>query len=269
MTDRGVSEVLGFVLIFSLVTASVGAVYVVGFGGLEDARDAERIDNAERAMDVLADNVEDIHRDDAPNRATEIKLYDASLSLGEPTNVAVNVTNNASGEPAEWNNASVYPIDYAPQNSPTRLRYVNGGVFREDRNGARLQNRPPVTLRTNSSGHRIAVIPFIQTRPGSDSGGISGKTTVLVRTEKISSRVLTARTNPVSETASGDSAYDVTYRIETTETRAPLWEEHLNSRFDDAFGTTPCSSSGDAVECQFQTEQLYVTATRINVNVES
>jgi AraC-like DNA-binding protein len=268
MTDRGVSEVLGFVLIFSLVTASVGAVYVVGFGGLEDARDAERIDNAERAMDVLADNVEDIHRDDAPTRATEIKLYDATLSVGESTNVAVNVTNNATGVTANWNNVSVYPVEYAPQRSPTRLRYVNGGVFREDRNGGLLLNRPPVTMRTNSSGDRIVVIPILQTRPGSSSGSISGRTTVLVRTERISSRVLSARTDPGPETP--DPHYNVTYRIETTEARAPLWEDYLDTRFDEAFGTTPCSTpSPDTVECQFETQQLFVTVTRINVNVES
>ena len=61
--DRAVSDVLGYVLIFSLITSSVGVVYVAGYGSLDSLRNAERFNNAERAFDVLDSNLEEFGDD--------------------------------------------------------------------------------------------------------------------------------------------------------------------------------------------------------------
>ena len=92
---RGVSETVGFVLVFSLVLLTVGTVLTVGYAGLQDARDAERVNNAERAFDVLANNIEDITARGAPSRGTEIRLAEASIGPGAP------VTMNISGFAAD------------------------------------------------------------------------------------------------------------------------------------------------------------------------
>ena len=68
---RGVSEVISFVLVFSLIAATVALVYVSGIGGLESTRSSQRVTNAERAFDVLHDNIANIHRRCTPSRATE------------------------------------------------------------------------------------------------------------------------------------------------------------------------------------------------------
>jgi len=146
--DRGVSEVIGFVLIFSLITLSVGAVYVVGFGGLQDARDAEQLTNVERAFDVLADNIDDIATNDAPNRATEFRLYEADLTVGEPTRFTVTVDDGATQTNYSVNS---YPIVYEAQASPTTIRYVNGAVIRQDRNGERFVQEPSFVFQSTGS----------------------------------------------------------------------------------------------------------------------
>lgn len=265
MTDRAVSEVLGFVLVFAIVISTVAAVYLVGFNGLEDARDNERIENAVRAFDVLADNMEDIHQDDAPNRATEFKLYDATLAIGDPVKQSVKITNVGSRPEYAITN---YPITYVPQNSPTRIRYSNGAVFREDRNGAAIQNRPPFTVSTNpSNGNRTAIIQLIETR-ARGSQAVSGRTTVLVRTELARSEVLTHRTTPGN--ASGNE-YNVEYWTNTTETRAPLWEAVLEERIEEEFAISdPCQlHTPEKVKCEFQVERLSVSATRIDVTIDA
>jgi len=66
--ERGVSDVVGYVLIFSLIVATVGVVTTVGFSTLEDRQDAERVNNVERAFDVFANNMENVYRDGAPSR---------------------------------------------------------------------------------------------------------------------------------------------------------------------------------------------------------
>lgn len=258
MADRGVSEVIGFVLIFSLITLSVGAVYVVGFGGLQDARDTEQLTNVERAFDVLADNIEDITVNNAPNRATEFRLYEADLTVGEPTRFTVSINES------ETNNATysvnAYPIVYEAQASPTTIRYINGAVIRQDRNGQRFVDEPSFVFR-NVSGNRSAVIPLIQTRSQGDQT-IGGTGTVLVRSNRVLAESLGTHTTDGVD-------YDVNITVETTERRAPLWEEVLNSELDAAYGIEPCSRTGGTVVCNgFTVQRIYVTATRIDISID-
>lgn len=259
MADRGVSEVIGFVLIFSLITLSVGTVYVVGFGGLQDARDTEQLRNVERAFDVLADNIDDIAVNGAPNRATEFRLYEADITVGEPTDFTVSVTDD-SGTTSNYS-VNAYPIVYEAQTSPTTIRYLNSAVIRQDRNGERFIEEPSFVFR-NVDGERSAVIPIIQTRSRGEQT-VGGTGTVLVRTNRVLAESLGTHSDDGTD-------YDVEITIETTERRAPLWKNILNRELDAAYNVEPCSSAGGTVTCnQFTVQRVFITATRIDVSIDS
>ncbi|TKX76356.1 hypothetical protein EXE53_32325, partial [Halorubrum sp. SD626R] len=83
--DRGVSNVVGYVLVFSLVTVTIGTVFTVGLAGVEDRQEAARLANVERAFEVLDDNVRDIQRYDDPSRSTEIRMNGGRLAVADPT----------------------------------------------------------------------------------------------------------------------------------------------------------------------------------------
>lgn len=171
---RGVSETIGFVLVFSLIVLTVGVVLTAGYGSLQDARDAERVNNAERAFDVLADNLEDITYRGAPSRGTEIRLVEASLGTGPPT--YLNVTGLNGGNPVfTTGNYSTDPIVYASED--TRIRYAAGGVARIQEAGSVMVVPPKFVL---SGGH--AVIPLVQLSV--EDTTVAGSQTVLVRTER-------------------------------------------------------------------------------------
>ncbi|MFC7177433.1 DUF7289 family protein [Halosegnis marinus] len=258
MTDRAVSEVIGFVLVFSLVLSSVSVVYVVGFGGLQDARDAEQLTNAERAFDVLADNMDDIHRDNAPNRATEFKLYDARIDVGDPVTFNVTVDN---GTGTQSFSVDARPVVYAPTTGETTLRYLNGAVFRTGGSGSVLLNEPRFLFR-ESGGLRTAAFPLIETRPDGVNA-IGGSTTVLIRADL-------ARAELLGSLPDAAGRYDVTFRVETAAARAPTWERFLEAELNDAYGDADrCTVSGGTVECAFETDRLYVSATRIDVAIDS
>jgi len=263
MADRGVSEVIGFVLIFSLITLSVGAVYVVGFGGLQDARDAEQLTNVERAFDVLADNIDDIAVNNAPNRATEFRLYEADITVGEPTRFTVSI--NESEPNSATYSVNAYPIVYEAQGSPTTIRYINGAVIRQDRNGQRFLNEPSFVFRT-AGVNKTAILPIIQTRSQGDQT-IGGTGTVLVRSDRVLAESLGTHTKAGVD-------YDVNITVETTERRAPLWEDLLNSELDAAYNVEPCSTTGGTVVCDgasgdgFTVQRVHVTATRIDVSID-
>ncbi|WP_255196614.1 DUF7289 family protein [Halorarius litoreus] len=265
MSERGVSEILGFVLVFSLMAASVASVYVVGFSGLEDSRSAEQINNAERAFDVLDDNVDDLHQDRAPHRATEFKLYNAGMYLGEPTRITMTITNVGS---APTFGVTTYPLVYDPQDSATELVYTAGASIREDRGGAIFLDEPGLIFR-ESGGVRTASLPIVQTR-SSDEEYASGTGTILVRGTRVVSETLVSRTTPTVDTG-GSPRYSVDIVVETTPVRAELWEAYLDEEIEGAYGVSdPCDvpTGTSNVECTISVERLFFSATRIELNIE-
>lgn len=256
MPDRAISEVIGFVLVFSLIVATVGVVYVLGFGGLADTRDAEQLSNAERAFDVLGDNLNDITRGNAPTRATELKLYDAQLSLADGPFVNVTITSGASGSPSY--KRSFDPIVYTAEESDTKLVYANGAVIRVDGDAGVLKRRPPMVFRADG-GTRVATIPIVQTRSAATQH-VGGDRTVLVRADKASTVLM--NTDHISE-----SGYTVNLSISSTTDRAPVWERHLDDRIETAYGVSdPCQLASSAiVACTFDVDRLYVAVTYIEV----
>lgn len=264
MRDRAVSDVLGFVLVFSLVVSTLGVVYVAGFSGLEDARDTERINNAERAFDVLGDNVADIYHDGAPSRKTEIKLADAQLSLAESTTITVTVEDITDGS----GNRIVYEANTRPlvfsSGDSSKIVYENGAVIRTDRGGSILRQRPPMLISEERS-----VIGYVVLSPASEaSSSVGGDATVLVRTVRTGQSVL----------VQDRSDAKVTLTIETATERAPVWERYVNERADwsgsdwDDGDSVPCETTDlgggrSEVTCTFEPDEFYLTSTGIETEL--
>lgn len=244
---RAVSEVVGFVLVFTLVIGTISFVYTTGFAGLTDTRDVEQVNNAERAFDVLANGFETIARDEAPNRATEIQLAGAQLSTGAYHNVSVH--NATTGDPLATVNRSRPIIYEAPGGS--KIVYEHGAVIRESPGGDAIVKRGPNFI----IGENRTVIRYIQidTR-GGDRLGVGGETTVLLRS-----------TGTVSELELREqNAGSVTVRLRTSPTRAPAWRSYLEAEIPD---TGNCQVEDDEfVACEFDTDSLSVARTKIRID---
>jgi hypothetical protein len=281
MRDRGVSEVISFALVFSLIVATVALVYVSGIGGLEATRSGEQVNNAERAFDVLADNIQDIHREGAPSRATEVKLSDAQMEFGDSTRINITIRNKAG------DNVSVVeydPIVYSAD-SGTDLTYANGALFREDRSGTVLNREPSFLLSYDSNSDRkTMILPVIQTRTAGPKS-LGGQRTVLVRTLLATREVTIAQDDPSTAASDPDgdtaSEFNVTIRVQPPEQRRGVWKDYLNGLVDDAESGNSATfdvreSSSDAcevidvsgvktIECNIAAEDVYSTVTRIDV----
>ncbi|QSG09551.1 DUF7289 family protein [Halapricum desulfuricans] len=227
--ERGMSEVLGFALVFALVVSTTVLVAVVGFDELENTRDQEELNNAERAFDVLADNMADIHADGAPSRATEINLESAQLEVGDP--VTFNVTGVNQTGASFVNEFTSEPIVYA--SGDTKIVYSGGAVFRTTGDGSILITEPPFLI-----GSRDIVLPVVQLRHRGDTASTSG-TTVRVRAEERDRR-------PVGEFRRTPSSFDKVI-INITSPRSDLWADYLSSRDS----ITDCQQTGtDNVRCR-------------------
>ena len=235
--ERAVSDVIGFVLVFSLVTLIVGTVYISGMGGLEGARSSERLTNAERAFDVLSENMDDVVDTGARSRSTEIKLSNARLGFGDPVSFEVNMTSH----PGTNYTAAVRPVVFSI--GDTDVVYANGAVIRADPGGSVMLHEP-----TMVSGDRT-LLPLIVTR--GRSSGIGGSGRVLVRSVEATNDVVRY----------DDGPYDVEVSVTTPRTRA--WERYLEDEFD-----TTCSVSDQTVTCgPFPADRVDLQVVKIDVRI--
>lgn len=240
--DRGVSDTVGFVFIFALIVSSVGVVSVVGYGSLQDARDHERVNNAERAFEVLSENVEDVRRDGAPSRATEIKLGGAAIRTGEP--ITVNVTAHGNGTATSTGVLSVTPIVYEAQTGE-QIRYTNGAIVRSDGDAAWFVREPKVLLDTERT-----MVPVIALDADTQRS-IAGDRTVHVRTIRLSSDVIAADT--------GDTYDNLTIRMQTS--NADLWDDYYTEQ-----GMSCSQPSDGVVTCtRSDLDRVYITLVQVEV----
>jgi hypothetical protein len=257
---RGVSEAISFVLIFSLIVTSVGLVYTVGAQELVDVRDYERLNNAERAFDVFADNVEDISRRGAPSRGTEIKLADASLRFAD--DATINVT-------ADFDNESANPArDFATGSiglSPAvfevadagRIRYSTGAVLRDDGpvGDAVVVRRPNALF-----GPEGALVPIVAFDPRG-STAVSGSQTVRIRTELAYREVLFV--SPAEA-----PAYDEV-RVNVTSPYADAWIEYFESEgLDCALEPATASTPPTAACTAYGVDRVTVTYVELTTTLE-
>lgn len=249
--DRAVSEVLSFALVFAIITTSVALAFVLGFPALEDERNAERVTNAERAFDILADNMEDIYKRGAPSRVTEIKLSDAQLAVVEEQQVKVTVKFADNGTEAENQTSSYRPIIY--QSGESKLSYANGGIVRVDRESAIMKREPALLFEQDRT-----VLPTVQTR-SRNVQSVGSSSTAILRATLSESEVLTERRDY-------SAGYTVTYEFTAaTQRQAAVWEQYLEGEID--WRSDACTVNDTLVECTFDTDEVYFSVSRIDVEL--
>lgn len=247
--DRAISDVVGYILVFSLVVSMVAIISVSGFGSLSDARNAEQANNAERAFDVLADNIADTYEAGAPSRATEISLNEARVHT--TSSVIVNVTANDTSSPANFSvEKTTRPIVWEG-NRDTTIVYSLGATLRADRDSGLVVHDPPFQLGTDRT-----VIPLVQLR-NRQGQQLSGST-IRIRTEHVSSNVLLMEDSP---------RYDEVW-LNITSPRAVIWQQHLG-QYPDTTCSVTSGPDGLTSACKLENrEELHVTLARISMELE-
>ncbi|WP_423997738.1 DUF7289 family protein [Halorubrum trapanicum] len=206
--DRGVSETVGFVLVFALITSTIAVTFTVGLGGLEDAQLAERDNNVERAFDVLHDNFNDLSRDGVPSRATELRLGGGELSFDRDSVFRVNRT--GTGELFVERGSLTY---YGA--GDTRIVYENGAVFRMDGDNGVMIREPDLLV-----GDTVVYSLYGLVGPSQTA---SGDRTVLVVGERADRTV-----------AVDDRAADENVTLAINSTQAVVWERYYRGLAEDS-----------------------------------
>lgn len=251
--DRGVSEVLGYVLVFSLVVASVGLVSTVGLDQIDDVRETEQVNNAEKAVDLLATNLADIASRGAPSRSTEMQLESGQLDVANPVTVSFRgidaddpIANNFS------ENFEVWPVSFTSPGTDRAVVYEAGAVLRTNGEAGTMVRNPSVV----AADDRVQV-PLVQTR--SRAAQSRGGGTARVRVEHARSELL------VSD---AESTYE-TFFLNVTSPRASIWVDRL-TEYDSLSCSLDESGPTDRAVCEVdEPDRLHVTIVQVDVALEN
>ncbi len=252
--ERAVTDVIGFVLVFGLVATTVAIISVNGLGTLQDSRNAEQVNNAERAFDVLDDNMADVYQEGAPHRATEISLVKAQLNTATVARMNVTAKNTSSGNWETISTVQAQPIVWTTtQGRETEIAYSFGAVVRAQREGGVVLNEPPLVLEDDKMF--LSIVKTQTNEPKSLSG-----TTIRVRGSQARS---------ASQVLDGELSSFDRLRINVTTPRAGIWQRY----FEQKPMTRSCSideeTGTERVSCTLDVpEELYVSVNGISVALE-
>ncbi|MFC5278717.1 hypothetical protein ACFPM1_08120 [Halorubrum rubrum] len=246
------SDVVGYVLVFALVTATIASVFAVGMAGLEDRRNAERVENVERAFDVLDDNLRDIQRYGDPSRATEIRLSGGELSLSSTTTITVEQVDSSGTRIGNNSTAEVDAVTYT--RGETTIGYDAGAQFRTDGETTLFRSTP--RFASSPTANRT-VIPIVRTTHSENGpSAINGGGTVQIAAE-------VGGVNWMAFPESGLDPHAIRVRIESP--RADAWKQYLAET--DGFTIDPGETSGDVVVAEVDRDSaVYVRVIVVDVS---
>jgi hypothetical protein len=243
--ERAMTEVLGHILVFSVIVASIGLIVATGLAGLEDTRESERFQNADRAFDVLAENMASVYERDVPSRATEIAVGGGQILYADPVQINVSVDDGSVLDKSY----TLRPIEFRVDSGQS-IFFEGGAVIRAQSGGGYMVEEPPFLL-SDESIH----VPVVLTAPSAERS--IGGSTVLIR------GVATRRS---AEVTPGN--YD-NITIDVTSPRAEQWRTY----FDDSNACSSITSGSGSVECRIEGSDLptqtYVTLQRIRVSLDT
>jgi hypothetical protein len=248
--DRAVSDVLGYVIIFALALTAVTAVSFAGVGSVQSAQEFQRVENAERAFDIVASNLGDIHRGNAPSRATEITIADATLRYGDTTRVNVTATDGTKTTSQVYD---VRPLVYETDDD-RRVVYEAGATFRERGVNSVVVRNPPFLLTEDR-----VMIPVVATTANRQSRQASSGT-VSVRATSNGANVSLAETGGTYDEVS----------LTVTSPRAGAWKQYME---DAGLENRETGTAGgeEYATCQLSLSaesEVYVSVEQVELELE-
>jgi hypothetical protein len=240
-SERGVSAVIGFVLVFAMVLLMTGLVYTAGTGELRELRDAQQTESVQRAFAAVDADVTDVVRDGAPLRRSTVRIRTGALTYGDPVEFNLTVENRSGHY-----GATTRPLLFR-QNNRTELAYTAGLLARSGSGGGWAVVRDP-PMRFDD----WALLSYIVVRPVGDRR-VEGARAITIETR------IGTRYAPYRAAAPAGQSLNATLNVTGTP-RAAAWGRYLEREA----GAT-CAVSGENATCEFGADRIVVSGVRVDV----
>lgn len=147
--NRGVRDLIGFILVFTVVVTAVGLTATTGYAQLSEFSENQRLENTERAMDLTASSIAELVRGSAVSRSSELNLEGGSIRVLSPSSRTMTVSVfDGGGTRTCCNGGDPIPVgSLAIERKNTVMAYESGALFRSLRGNTALLRQPPVRCR--------------------------------------------------------------------------------------------------------------------------
>jgi len=83
-SDRAVSEVLGYTLVFGIVILAIGLIYTAGIPALQATKDATQFKSVEQGFMILNTDIRKVALDQSPVRTTKLGTAEGGMLASNP-----------------------------------------------------------------------------------------------------------------------------------------------------------------------------------------
>jgi hypothetical protein len=226
--DSGVSESLGYILIFAIVLTGIAGIVFFGVTMLNDAKDRNNFQNVEQGLTVVQSDLKRVAIEKAPVKTTKLHVEGGVLSTDFQSS-SIDVNFRGSG----IYNSIIGNITYYSNTGLKKLSIENGGLW--ESNGYPGGDSGIAPPRVFSSNENDAIVINVIRLDGTNSVFSGAGTTGLIM-EYVGNRVLNF-TSPVPA--------DVTLTVNTAYPNA--WSRFINDSIS-GFVVTPVSVTDSQIK---------------------
>jgi hypothetical protein len=252
MNDRAISESLGFVFVFSIIVLSLGLVSTVGFSQIEEVRNDQQLENAERSFRIVAQNIEELQTGQSVARGGELDLNRGRISTISSADSRLRVSVKSTTGPTDDYQATYELSGLEYQLEGTTVSYEGGAVFRRDRGGTAVIGSPTLVC---TDERALVSLVTVDGPEGRQLGG----GTVSVTVERQNATV----TFPVNRSGPNSTAGRANVSIEVVNSQFKSgWNQHLESRqgWHPSGSGFVCDGTGNGVQT-YQIVRTHVSVT--------
>ena len=184
-SESAVSEVIGFILVFSIVMLAISVIYAVGYPAIQSSKENTQFQNMEQSFMVLQSNINTVAFGQAPVRTLKTSLGGGSLTVYPSeylTEEQITVKNGTTG--IIWE-GTIGAIEY--ENNGRSIAYVGGGVWEKYPAGSAIKvSEPRISVHEDNGNKTVSVsIINISSENGISSVGGEGAASVRVRSNSL------------------------------------------------------------------------------------
>lgn len=235
--DAAVSETLGYILLFAIVTLSMGVIYAIGYPALQSSIDTNIFESAEQNFIVLQSNMDRVAFDQTPVKVHKMKLQSSMITVSNDSSMTINYDSDPP--------LHIPTGEIVFEKDGKTVAYEMGSVFKTYTSDSSLMVSKPPIYTSRIDSQNITTIGLVSVNGNT---GMSGKGIV----------TLTLRHNS-SIMDMTDSRTNLTVQINST--HASKWGEYLE---DVGFSVTNTTSSSVTA----QKNDTMVILSRHDVDVD-
>lgn len=254
-SELGVSDVIGFTLMFGIIILSVGAVTLLGIDDIVGFGDREEIRTGERGMEAAAATIDQMNLQSDQNKVFDLVVGTGNVWLNETNVTFTEGPDELEDEPIEINSLE-HRFDRSPED--ISVIYEGGGVYRSDSIAARY--KPAVTCTDET-----AIVSLVKLT--TDDGNINVQTSfdrdfVISPTDIPEESPVAAFAERLTLEATLDDveSYHISdgdLSLDVSSTSNPdAWRSHLADEWD---------TDGDGYELQCQPDEAVVRIVTIDI----